>query len=66
MDRDDLSLVFVSLGLAYLRDSTRLYIEMTQTDHKQIETTNIIEQWVQSSYDYFMDNIIKFADSITH
>ena len=57
--------VHVEVG-SYLRDHTRLYIEMTQTEHRQIETPNIVESWMQSSYDYFMQNIVGFADSITH
>ena len=57
--------VQVEVG-SYLRDRTKLYIEMTQTQHRQIETPNVVEDWMQNSYNYFMKNIISFSDSITH
>lgn len=48
----------------YLRDSSRLYIEVVQTQNRLIETVPILEQSIQSAYDYLMDDVDKFAASI--
>lgn len=55
--------VHVEVG-PYLRDPSQLYIELTQTEHRQIETPTLIDQWMQSAYDYFMSNVVEFSDNI--
>lgn len=55
--------VNVELG-TYLRDPSQLYIELEQIEHAQIETIARLEQWAQGAYDYFMENVANFADSV--
>ena len=60
----DAKFIQVEVG-THLRDPSKLYIELSQTHDRVIETVAIIEQTVQSAYDYLMDNVAKFAASIT-
>ena len=55
--------VNVELG-TYLRDPSQLYIELEQIEHAQIETIALLEQWAQDAYDYFMENVASYADSV--
>ena len=50
----------------YLRDPSQLHIELTRREHLEIQTSNLVESWMQDSYDYFMNSVVGFADSITH
>lgn len=55
--------VTVEVG-TYLRDPAQLFIELTQLEHRQIETVARLEPWTQEAYDYLMEQVAAFADTI--
>ena len=55
--------VTVEVG-TYLRDHSQLFIELSQLEHRQIETVALLEPWTQTAYNYFMDHVATFAASI--
>ena len=56
--------VHVEVG-SYLMDPSEMHVSLLLTEHTHFQTTNLIENWVQKGYDYFMENVANFADSIT-
>lgn len=55
--------VTIEVG-TYLRDPGQLYIELSQLEHRQIETIALLEPWTQAAYDYLMEKVTAFGDSI--
>lgn len=47
----------------YWRDETQLFIEMSDHQHEVIQTSAVIEQRLQDTYDYFTKTVVKFVES---
>ena len=63
-DTDHVRHVHIEVG-SYLRDPSKMHVSLLLTEHLQIQTPNLIENWMQDSHDYFMDKVVNFADSVT-